>query len=77
MLERITKALVEALSVDLAKVTLDVNLKEDLKIDSLDSVELVLELEIYPIRHSIGKGHGKAFVDGKISCEASISFTVK
>ncbi len=45
MLEKITKILVDTASVDATKVTTEASLKEDLGIDSLDSVEMVLELE--------------------------------
>ena len=45
MLEKITQILVETANVDAAKVTKEATLKEDLGIDSLDSVEMVLELE--------------------------------
>lgn len=45
MLEQIKKVLVESANVDSDKITLEANLKEDLAIDSLDAVELVLDLE--------------------------------
>ena len=45
MLEKITQILVETANVDADKVTKEATLKEDLGIDSLDSVEMVLELE--------------------------------
>ena len=45
MLERITKVLVDAIQVDEEDVKLESNLYEDLKIDSLSTVELALELE--------------------------------
>lgn len=45
MLERITNILVETANVDADKVKPEATLKEDLGIDSLDSVEIVLELE--------------------------------
>ncbi|MBQ9124978.1 MAG: acyl carrier protein [Acholeplasmatales bacterium] len=45
MLEQIKKVLVESANVDADKITLEANLKEDLAIDSLDAVELVLDLE--------------------------------
>lgn len=45
MLEQVKKILVESANVDEAKITLDAKLKEDLGIDSLDAVELVLDLE--------------------------------
>ena len=45
MLEKITQILVETANVDADKVTKEASLKDDLGIDSLDSVEMVLELE--------------------------------
>lgn len=44
-LERITKIVVDRLGVDESKVTLDASFKDDLGADSLDVVELVMELE--------------------------------
>lgn len=45
MLEDIKKILVETANVDASKVTEEATLHDDLGIDSLDSVEIVLELE--------------------------------
>ncbi len=45
MIKKITDILVETTNVDPAKVSPESKLKDDLGIDSLDSVELVLELE--------------------------------
>lgn len=45
MLEKITKILVETANVDANLVTEEATLKEDLGIDSLDSVEIVIALE--------------------------------
>lgn len=45
MFEEIKKVLVESANVDANKVTMEANLKDDLAIDSLDAVELVLDLE--------------------------------
>lgn len=45
MLEKIKQILVDTTSVDIDKVTPEATLKEDLGIDSLDSVEMVLEIE--------------------------------
>lgn len=45
MLEEIKNLLVESANVDADKVTADASLKEDLGIDSLDAVELVLDIE--------------------------------
>lgn len=45
MFEEIKKVLVESANVDVNKVTMEANLKDDLAIDSLDAVELVLDLE--------------------------------
>ena len=43
--EKVKKLIVETLSVDEDKIKLESNLAEDLKIDSLDAVELVMTLE--------------------------------
>lgn len=45
MLDQVKKVLVESANVDESKITLEARLKEDLSIDSLDAVELVLDLE--------------------------------
>ncbi|UFJ42076.1 acyl carrier protein [Brevibacillus humidisoli] len=44
-LERVKKIIVDRLDVDESKVTLEASFKEDLGADSLDVVELVMELE--------------------------------
>lgn len=44
-LERVTKIIVDRLGVDQAEVTAAANFKEDLGADSLDVVELVMQLE--------------------------------
>ncbi|MDY6038333.1 MAG: acyl carrier protein [Eubacterium sp.] len=43
--EKVKELIVETLSVDEAKITMEASLAEDLKIDSLDAVELVMALE--------------------------------
>ncbi|AEH53158.1 acyl carrier protein [Heyndrickxia coagulans] len=43
--ERVTKIIVDRLGVEESKVTLEAKFKEDLGADSLDVVELVMELE--------------------------------
>ena len=43
--EKVKELIVETLSVDEDKIKLESNLAEDLKIDSLDAVELVMTLE--------------------------------
>lgn len=43
--DRVTKIIVDRLGVDEAKVTLEASFKDDLGADSLDVVELVMELE--------------------------------
>ncbi|PKR78590.1 acyl carrier protein [Halalkalibacillus sediminis] len=43
--DRVKKIIVERLDVDEAKVTNDASFKDDLDADSLDVVELVMELE--------------------------------
>lgn len=44
-LDRVKKIIVDRLGVDEAEVTLEASFKEDLGADSLDVVELVMELE--------------------------------
>jgi len=43
--DRVKKIIVDRLGVDEAEVTLEASFKEDLGADSLDVVELVMELE--------------------------------
>jgi acyl carrier protein len=43
--ERVKKIIVDRLGVDESKITLEASFKEDLGADSLDVVELVMELE--------------------------------
>lgn len=45
MLEQVKEVLISTTNIDEGLVTLDASLKDDLGIDSLDSVEIVLELE--------------------------------
>ena len=45
MLERVKPLIAEALNLDVADVTPEATLKDDLGIDSLDAVELIMELE--------------------------------
>jgi len=45
VLERVTKIIVDRLGVDETEVTQAANFKEDLGADSLDVVELVMQLE--------------------------------
>ncbi|UII57384.1 acyl carrier protein [Cytobacillus spongiae] len=45
VLERVTKIIVDRLGVDEAEVKLEASFKDDLGADSLDVVELVMELE--------------------------------
>ena len=45
VLDRVTKIIVDRLGVDESKVTLEASFKDDLGADSLDVVELVMELE--------------------------------
>ncbi|EAD1295374.1 acyl carrier protein [Listeria monocytogenes] len=45
VLEKVTKIIVDRLGVEESKVTLEASFKEDLGADSLDVVELVMELE--------------------------------
>ncbi len=44
-MERVTKIVVDRLGVEESEVTLEASFKDDLKADSLDVVELVMELE--------------------------------
>lgn len=44
-LERIKKIIIDRLEVDESKVTMEASFKDDLEADSLDVVELVMELE--------------------------------
>lgn len=44
-LERVTKIIVDRLGVEESKVELDASFRDDLGADSLDVVELVMELE--------------------------------
>ena len=45
VLERVTKIVVDSLNVEESEVKLEASFKEDLGADSLDVVELVMELE--------------------------------
>jgi acyl carrier protein len=45
ILERVKKIIIDRLGVDEAAITLGASFKEDLGADSLDVVELVMELE--------------------------------
>ncbi|TFE02727.1 acyl carrier protein [Jeotgalibacillus salarius] len=45
VLDRVTKIIVDRLGVDESEVKLEASFKEDLGADSLDVVELVMELE--------------------------------
>ncbi|WP_284139918.1 MULTISPECIES: acyl carrier protein [unclassified Virgibacillus] len=43
--DRVKEIIVDKLDVDASKVTMEASFKEDLEADSLDVVELVMELE--------------------------------
>lgn len=43
--ETVKKAIVDELSIDPKKVTLDSKLKEDLGADSIDAVQIIMDLE--------------------------------
>ena len=45
VLDQIKKILVETMDIEEEKVTLDAKLKDDLNLDSLDSVELLMSAE--------------------------------
>ena len=43
--DRVKEIIVNELGIDPAKITLEANLAEDLEADSLDAVELIMQLE--------------------------------
>lgn len=43
--EKVKKIIVDELNVDANKVTMEANLVEDLEADSLDAVELIMQIE--------------------------------
>lgn len=45
VLERVTRIVVDRLGVDESEITLEASFKDDLGADSLDTVELIMELE--------------------------------
>lgn len=45
VLDQIKKILVETMDIEEGKITLDAKLKDDLNLDSLDSVELIMSAE--------------------------------
>ena len=45
VLDQIKKILVETMDIEEEKITLDAELKDDLNLDSLDSVELIMSAE--------------------------------
>lgn len=45
ILERVTRIVVDRLGVDESEITLEASFKDDLGADSLDTVELIMELE--------------------------------
>lgn len=45
VLDQIKEILKDTMDIDESKITLDAKLKEDLELDSLDSVELVMSAE--------------------------------
>ncbi|MBE6136875.1 MAG: acyl carrier protein [Erysipelotrichaceae bacterium] len=45
MLEKVKEVLVQTTNIDPNEVTMEASLKDDLGVDSLDSVEIILELE--------------------------------
>ena len=45
VLDQIKKILVETMDIEEERVTLDAKLKDDLNLDSLDSVELIMSAE--------------------------------
>ena len=53
VLERVTKIIVDRLGVEESEVKLEASFKDDLGADSLDVVELVMELKMNSIRKSL------------------------
>lgn len=45
LLDQIKEILKDTMDIDESKITLDAKLKEDLELDSLDSVELIMSAE--------------------------------
>ena len=45
MFEKVKEVLVEAINVDEDVITMEANLKDDLEADSLDAVELIMQIE--------------------------------
>ena len=45
VLDQIKETLKDTMDIDESKITLDAKLKEDLELDSLDSVELIMSAE--------------------------------
>ena len=45
VLDQIKEILIDTMDIDESKITLDAKLKEDLELDSLDSVELIMSAE--------------------------------
>lgn len=45
VLDQIKKILIETMDIEKEKITLDAKLKDDLNLDSLDSVELIMSAE--------------------------------
>ena len=45
VLDQIKEILKDTMDIDESKITLDAKLKEDLELDSLDSVELIMSAE--------------------------------
>ena len=45
MFEEVKQIICDVLSVDSEKIAVDTNLKEDLKVDSVDLLELIVEFE--------------------------------
>ena len=45
VLDQINEILKDTMDIDESKITLDAKLKEDLELDSLDSVELIMSAE--------------------------------
>ena len=68
VLEKLSKVIVERLGVNENEVTLDASFKEDLGADSLDVVELIMEIEdVFEIEVSDADAEGMTKVGDVVS----------
>ena len=47
--EKVKEIIVDSLSCDESQVTMEANLKDDLEADSLDAVELIMQIEEFEV----------------------------